>query len=52
MRCVRTPPAESTLLTCEPQANSVYTILKDKGSHLSFEKEYYDIVRAGMLKWR
>jgi hypothetical protein len=25
--------------------------LKDKGAKLSFEKEYYDIVRAGMLKW-
>ncbi|RYF86569.1 MAG: hypothetical protein EOO00_13130, partial [Chitinophagaceae bacterium] len=26
-------------------------MLKDKGAKLSFEKEYYDIVRAGMLKW-
>lgn len=34
------------------QENSVYAIIKDKGSRLSFEKEYYDIVRAGMLKWR
>lgn len=32
--------------------NSQYSILKDKGAKLSFEKEYYDIVRAGMLKWR
>jgi hypothetical protein len=34
------------------QENSQYSILKDKGAKLSFEKEYYDIVRAGMLKWR
>lgn len=31
--------------------NNQYSILKDKGAKLSFEKEYYDIVRAGMLKW-
>jgi hypothetical protein len=38
-------------MKADGKENNQYSILKDKGAKLSFEKEYYDIVRAGMLKW-
>lgn len=39
------------VVKADEKENNQYSILKDKGARLSFEKEYYDIVRAGMLKW-
>nr|XP_019049359.1 hypothetical protein I302_03145 [Kwoniella bestiolae CBS 10118]OCF28289.1 hypothetical protein I302_03145 [Kwoniella bestiolae CBS 10118] len=33
------------------QANSVYDIWKDRGYTQSYEREYYDLLRAGMLKF-
>jgi hypothetical protein len=34
------------------QANSVYDISKERGFTHSYEREYYDLIRAGLLKFR